>query len=435
MNILQIISDTKELLSKTTDQNDLYGTFFIPKQNGYREINAPCKELKILQKAFAQYITRFHAGKNRRKISHSSAHGFIKGKGIITNSAEHLETLTNRVMHVNNAYKRGDTKTKIVITQLRKSLYAKPLQKNQRSVLVKFDIKNAFGSVKTTKVRQIIQHIFDATIDLDRDYISYSDGISLKELVAYEKEAVETLTQLVTLNGSLPQGAPSSPVLLNISLFKFQYDVTRKLKEENILRRFCNPERVQKIVVSTYADDISISFLLLKDVIQIPQIKKCYIDKHKIACFIERELKKHDFKLNLKKTMLFTKKRGFKITGITLSNSGLTVSRKIYANLRATIYNYLKDTFKLNKESKATTLEFERIEGMISHIASVDIAKADRLIRYFVNKSKKVRIDYTLDNGEYGNTLLLENTARLKELIQNVPYQDINTLSKLKVIR
>ena len=68
-----------------------YETFSIPKKNGdLREIEAPQRELKRLQKRLANELTAYqHYMYKQFEIKTNIAHAFIKGRSIITNARIH----------------------------------------------------------------------------------------------------------------------------------------------------------------------------------------------------------------------------------------------------------------------------------------------------------------------------------------------------------
>ncbi len=88
--------------------------------------------------------------------------------------------------------------------------------------IVSLDIQNFFGSVTD-------QHVFDVFTWL-----------------GYSRMASHLLVDLTTLNGALPQGAPTSPILANLAFI----DTDDKLAD------YC---KANKFRLTRYADDISVS--------------------------------------------------------------------------------------------------------------------------------------------------------------------------------
>lgn len=66
-----------------------YNTFYIPKKEGVREINVPCKELKIIQKAIKEYLENSYLKENSFP---NFVKGFVKNESIVTNAEEHYKS-------------------------------------------------------------------------------------------------------------------------------------------------------------------------------------------------------------------------------------------------------------------------------------------------------------------------------------------------------
>ena len=413
MNIAQIINKTELLFKDISDPNDLYGKFSIPKKNGYRTIHAPCKELKYLQKQFYYFLLSKYKHRYRFPSCTDFSHGFIKERGIISNSITHLYTLANKNLDIPNDSKV--TYTKNIINKLRRNRLSNPINKlEKKSVLIKLDIKQAFDTVTTYKLKGFLTKLFNRVIIKDPSIAPVAYALKgSNKFEPYCEKIINILLQLISLNGCLPQGAPSSPMILNILLYKFQSNLYHKLRSTETINKFTKKTDLNQIQLSCYADDIAISFLLEKE---------GWIDKKKVSSLVEYELSKFGFKLNYKKTKLFTIKHGFKVTGITLSNSGLTLSRKKYYNLKARINNYIKDTMFLGKETEGQKKEFESIYGQLSFLASVDVSKAISLKKFYFKRIDKKTLDAETKNEINGlNILRLKNI-----LLEKLTYSDLS---------
>ncbi len=123
-----------------------YREFTIPKRSGgRRKISAPEPETKGLQR---RILRRVLAG----LTSHPAAHGFEKGRSIVTNALPHVG----------------------------------------KAVVVRMDLEDFFGSTREARVREYFRRI------------------------GWSGEAGEILTRVTTHGGALPQGAPTSPRLSNL---------------------------------------------------------------------------------------------------------------------------------------------------------------------------------------------------------------------------
>lgn len=71
-------------------KKDLYKTFYIPKKDGYREINVPCDELKKIQKIIKEYIEQEYLKNNPFP---PCVKGFLKNESIVTNAMVHYKAI------------------------------------------------------------------------------------------------------------------------------------------------------------------------------------------------------------------------------------------------------------------------------------------------------------------------------------------------------
>ncbi|MEQ5315804.1 TIR domain-containing anti-phage reverse transcriptase [Providencia vermicola] len=163
-NLLEI--PVGQLLYILYQKKDNYRTFEIAKKSGKkRTINAPNAGVSILQERLKPVIEYFYRPKK-------SAHGFIKGKSIISNAAMH-------------------TKKKFVVN---------------------IDLENYFESITFARVY----------------------GIFKSKPFNFDHPAATVLAQLCTHNGKLPQGACTSPVLANIASTSLDKQLTQLSGRKNI---------------------------------------------------------------------------------------------------------------------------------------------------------------------------------------------------------
>ena len=152
---------------------NLYTTFKIPKKNGgFREINAPQNELKMIQKKLVSFLEE--KMKDKFKTINAS-HGFVKERSIITNAKIH---------------------------------------KNKKIVL-NLDLKDFFDSFHFGRVKGFFEK--------NKDFKSFFPELT--------SELATLIAQLVCFNGKLPQGAPSSPLLTNLICNIFDVRVLKLAKK------------------------------------------------------------------------------------------------------------------------------------------------------------------------------------------------------------
>jgi retron-type reverse transcriptase len=154
-----------------------YREIFIPKRRGgQRRLLIPDPPLKAMQRR----VLRRLLGRLR---AHPAAHGFERGRSIVTNASPHAG----------------------------------------RCIVIKIDLVDFFPSTTATRLDAYLRRI------------------------GWDAESAAQLVRISTVDGSLPQGAPTSPRLSN--LVNFMMDST--------IARFVAG---RKGIYTRYADDITISF-------------------------------------------------------------------------------------------------------------------------------------------------------------------------------
>jgi retron-type reverse transcriptase len=154
-----------------------YRRFQVPKRTGgYRTISEPREELKRVQRLLLRRLFK-------RLSSHPRAHGFERGRSTVTGALPH----------------------------------------ERKSVVIRMDLRDFFGSIKSQRVR---------------DYFARA---------GWNADAAQLLARLCTHEGSLPQGAPTSPRLSNLVNFKLD------ARLDALARKYGAD-------YTRYADDMTFSF-------------------------------------------------------------------------------------------------------------------------------------------------------------------------------
>jgi RNA-directed DNA polymerase len=165
-----------ELREVIQNRASYYRITRLPKRNGtFRVIHCPRSPLRKIQEWILRSVLA-------RVQPSSVAHGFIKGRSIVTNAAQHLG----------------------------------------RMIVLSVDIEGFFPSVKFTVVRKAFQRL------------------------GYPYSVAVDLAGLSTLDGALPQGAPTSPALSNLACFRLD-------------KRLEGLAHSLKHTYSRYADDLTFS--------------------------------------------------------------------------------------------------------------------------------------------------------------------------------
>jgi len=290
--------------------NPTYETFFIPKKKGgTRKIVSPNQQLKFVQQKLLQFFQSFHETNCSLHV-----HGFTKSSSIqITNSP----IVCNAIPHIN------------------------------KKQILSLDLKDFFESITARQIFELFR----------------SDIFKLNERISY------ILTRLTTLKGTLPTGAPTSPILSNFVFLQKDFILTHYVKSLNI-------------DYTRYADDLTFSSnnLPLNEI--IPAIQAI------ISPFIIQQ----------KKTRILHQNRKQRVTGIIV-NQKINVDRQFIKKTRAMLHDYTinglekasKNHFRENgKESNF----LDKLRGNISFIGQVRGKEDSIYLKYhkeFEQKTNKVK--------------------------------------------
>ena len=253
-----------------------YTHFTINKRNGTpRQIWSPIPRLKFVQRWILENILT-------NLMTHGAAHGFVRGKSIVTNAT----------VHCNSA------------------------------LLIKLDVKDFFPSVHWRRVKGVFRHA------------GYPEQIAtLLALLC-----TESPRQMVQQNGktyyvalsdrALPQGAPTSPALTNIVCL-------------NLDRRLTGLAEKIGLRYSRYADDLT--FSLPANSTSIKNAAQPSDHNHLIGQLlgsVHKILQEEGFILNNDKTRVIRMGNQHNVTGMVVNGEGVPrVPRKIKRMLRASLHN------------------------------------------------------------------------------------------------
>ena len=264
-----------------------YSHFTIAKRNGTaRQIWSPIPRLKFVQRWILHNILN-------NLTTHGAAHGFIRGKSIVTNAAVHSNS----------------------------------------ELLIKLDVKDFFPSVSWRRVKGVFRHA------------GYPEQIAtLLALLCTEspRQVVQQdgVTYYVALGDrALPQGAPTSPALTNIVCL-------------NLDRRLTGLAEKLGLRYSRYADDLTFSVPAIDDAqpksstkATASTVKKQADMQHnkmigQLLGSVHKILREEGFALNNDKTRVIRKGSQQQVTGMVVNGQGVPrVSRQIKKMLRAAVHN------------------------------------------------------------------------------------------------
>jgi len=187
-----------------------------------------------------------------------------------------------------------------------------------------------YGFVKNTNIVNNAQNHINKKLILNIDLKDFFTqihfgrvrGMLMKPPYGIAEEAATTISQIVCLNGALPQGAPTSPIITNMICKPFDNDLIKFSKKNSIN-------------YSRYADDITFSTYKY-------EFTKNIIDGEitclKIGKELDKILSKNSFIVNENKVFLNSTKSRQEVTGLVV-NKFPNVKRQYVKNLRAILCN------------------------------------------------------------------------------------------------
>lgn len=231
----------------------------------------------------------------------------------------------------------GYIKERSIITNARKHV--------RKRFVLNIDLKDFFGTINFGRVR----------------------GILTSKIYGANEEVATVIAQLCCFNNSLPQGAPTSPVISNMICAKMDSELRTLAREFG-----CEYTR--------YSDDITFSnerpsFPAALATIQGSGDETLVVLGEKLVEII----KKHGFEINEGKSRLLTRSDRQEVTGLVV-NRFANVPRKYIRNIRAVLHQWrtsdlqaVSDIFFEKYEFRTRDkADFESIMlGRIQHIGAV----------------------------------------------------------------
>jgi hypothetical protein len=342
-------NDLKKTPGCIINLQHLYHSFKVKKRSGggrrYRTINAPYEKLKVLQKALLGHLNYITS-----KTMTNTSHGFRPKRNILTNALSHRFSSSS-----------ADMMTKGIVGQLvfAKKAYNFFASTHSRSdkflemvpaSQIRMDISDAFGSTDWSK----IYRAFNSEI------YTTPPGTAPAYTFREVQDDLAIIKAFCMYMNRLPQGAPTSPILLNIALTPLDKYVLGILKGVFDKRNNC------KTIYTRYADDLTISC-------NKPGVAK------KAIHLVSQVCKHYGYRVNNKKTKIMSPSTGFFVTGINVVNGAdhISVSRKNRAKVRAAIFEA-----HLAPEGRGKTKLKEQVRGRIAHVKSVDFIHGLKLEVY-----------------------------------------------------
>jgi len=193
------------------------------------------------------------------------------------------------------------------------------------------------------------------TVDL-KDFfpsVNASKIFGVFSSIGYNKQMCVLLTNLCTFEGGLPQGAPTSPKLANLTCARLD-------------ARIHGYAGSRGIVYTRYADDLTLSAQNLEKIL-------------KAKYLINEIVSSEELTINNAKTRLSGTKRQKKITGLIVSANNVGIGREKFREIRANLHHlYIKKN-----------TDFPHVNGLLAFTYSVDRKSYKKLYSYIDKLDKK----------------------------------------------
>ncbi|ELL4669153.1 retron St85 family RNA-directed DNA polymerase [Vibrio fluvialis] len=192
-------------------------------------------------------------------------------------------------------------------------------------------------------------------IDLEDffDTVPANHVYSVFHSIGYSKEVSNILTRLTTFKEVLPQGAPTSPKLANLTCQRL----------DSRIQGYAGP---RGIIYTRYADDITLSALNENRI-------------RKAKSMIEKIIEEEGFKVNQAKTRVCGTRKRKEVTGLVISKESVGIGRGKYRELRTIIHNAI-----IKNEDESSF-----INGWLGYSRHADKLAFQKLTRYLNQLKKK----------------------------------------------
>lgn len=335
--------NVRHLYYLSKTKDNRYIEFEIPKKNGKtRTIKSPDKPIKRAQTVINLLLQIIF-----EEHSHYSTNGFLFGKDIKRNA----------LPHVNKNY------------------------------LLNIDIKDFFPSIHFRRIKVVLE-LSPFNLRDDRETIGF------------------LIANLCSHNNSLPQGAPTSPILSNV--------VTQRLDRK--VSKFCIDN---KIKYTRYADDLSFS-------------SNWNIFKPTFIREIEELIKSENFELNKKKTRVKSFMQRQEVTGLVV-NSKLNVKREYLQKVRAMLNNWEKgglnfavSRFRIHQPLNKKDFDFREV--LLGHLSFLKLIKGEdnQLVKRLLEKYNNLNnlIEYGFIDIENVEKKLIDDNLKMEKVFLNQELSD-----------
>jgi hypothetical protein len=286
-----------------TRQSHYHYRWLPKKKGGYRMLEIPKQSLKQIQSQILVQILD-------RCPPHSSAHGFNVGCSIVTNATPHVD----------------------------------------QNILVKYDLDNFYTRIRFSRVVAIYRTLgFSREVSLWLTRLTTTAAPT--NLITPPDASVGIVAPYTSRH--LPQGAPTSPALANLSAYSLDVRLTGMAHSFGA-------------VYTRYADDLTFS--------------GDHQFKRNLSIFIplvEQIISAEKFLINKKKRKFIRQNQRQTVTGIVV-NSHLGINRKDFDKLKATLTNCIRLGAESQNREKHPQFA-QSLLGKIAHVSQVNAKQGAKL--------------------------------------------------------
>lgn len=283
-----------------------------------------------------------------------------------------LKTLQLRIAKLLKHRYSPKTPAKAFIDGL--SIVDNAIEHTRRKFVFNIDLKDFFHSITFARVR----------------------GLLANQPYNFSPNVASVIAHLVTVNGSLPQGAPSSPILSNMICSRLD-------------RELSNLAREHRAVYTRYADDITFSFycpirFLPNELVQLDNGKEGLSHYGaRVGSSISNIVKSNGFVINTSKVRLQGRYEKQVVTGLVV-NRKVNVDRRFVRKTCALIHSIerygLEDAAQKGRELlNDPTFNIEpHVQGrvlFIKQVQGVDSPVYQRIAKRFNALSSKYKVPVT----------------------------------------
>ena len=306
---IRSFNEKYEEFVKLKDKSSLYRSFKIPKRSGgLRSIDAPQEDfMKALRELKEIFETKFYAS------YHTSAFAYIRGRSTIDSVKRH--------------------------------------QANNSRWFLKLDAKGFFPSTTQEFLMNMLCKIYPFCV-----FVEYDFGY---------REELEKALSVCFLNGGLPQGTPTSPMLTNMMMIPIDHAIAKMCREYT-----------PHLCYTRYADDILIS----------SDMSFHWTDvQNKIVEIFESF--SAPFTLNSEKTRYGSSAgRNWNLGVMLNKDNKITVGHEKKKVFKAMIFQFMTD---YDNGSMWSVEDVQHLLGLFSYYKMVEGDEIDKIIESYSVKFKK----------------------------------------------